>query len=79
MVAKIIVVIVLVVIVTSLGSALFYLVKDQNRTARTVKALTARIALSIGLFIFLLIAFATGLITPHGLSPTPKQSISVKK
>jgi hypothetical protein len=66
---KIIVVLVLLVIVGSLGSALYYLFKDRERSPRTVKALTWRIGLSIGLFLLLLLAYATGLIQPHGLRP----------
>lgn len=70
MIVKIVVILVLLTILFSLGSALFYLVKDQERTERTARALTARITLSIALFVFLLIAFATGIIQPHGLNPT---------
>jgi hypothetical protein len=64
---KAIILLVLLVIVGSLGSALYYLIKDRNRSPRTVKALTLRIALSIGLFFLLLLAYATGLVQPHGL------------
>ncbi len=64
---KAIILLVLLVIVGSLGSALYYLIKDRNRSPRTVKALTVRIALSIGLFLLLLLAYGTGLIQPHGL------------
>lgn len=66
---KIIVVLVLLVIVGSLGSALYFLFKDRERSPRTVKALTWRIGLSVGLFCLLLLAYATGLIQPHGLRP----------
>jgi hypothetical protein len=68
-VVKIIVVLILLVIVGSLGSALYYLFKDRERSPRTVKALTWRIGLSIGLFLLLLLAYGTGLIQPHGLRP----------
>lgn len=66
---KILVVLVLIVIVGSLGQALYYLLKDRERSPRTVRALTLRIGLSIGLFVLLLISFSTGLIKPHGLRP----------
>jgi putative copper export protein len=66
---KILVVLVLIVIVGSLGQALFYLLKDRERSPRTVRALTLRIGLSIGLFVLLLISFSAGLIKPHGLRP----------
>ncbi|MCG8433194.1 MAG: twin transmembrane helix small protein [Gammaproteobacteria bacterium] len=64
---KLFVLIILIAILTSLGSALFYLVKDQGTSKRTVKALTFRIGLSLALFIMLLVAYATGIIQPHGL------------
>ncbi|GAA5236577.1 twin transmembrane helix small protein [Verticiella sediminum] len=54
-------------ILVSLGSALFYLMRDQGRSKRTVKALTVRIGLSVALFIFVLIAYALGWIEPTGL------------
>ncbi|MCI0652902.1 MAG: twin transmembrane helix small protein [Methylococcaceae bacterium] len=69
MILKIVIVLALLVIFASLVSALFYLVKDRDGSQRTARALTARITLSIVLFIFLLIAFSTGIIQPHGLNP----------
>jgi hypothetical protein len=53
----------LVVIVGSLGSALWFLIRDKGGSDRTVKALTVRISLSIALFLLLMAGFATGLIT----------------
>ncbi len=70
MLLKIIVVVILLTILFSLGSGMFFLVKDKGQTNRTVKALTFRIALSVGLFLLLLIAYAMGLIKPHGVYPT---------
>ena len=54
-------------ILASLGAGLYYLVKDQGKTRRTVRALSVRIILSFVLFAALLIAFALGWIEPHGL------------
>ncbi|MEO6118067.1 MAG: twin transmembrane helix small protein [Methylotenera sp.] len=62
MLTKVIVVLTLFVILGSLFSALFFLVKDKTGSERTVKALTVRIGLSILLFILLLIAGQLGLI-----------------
>jgi hypothetical protein len=62
---KIAVVVVLLVILFSLGSGLVFLVQDKGRSHRTVKALTVRIALSLGLFILLMLAYAFGLIAPQ--------------
>lgn len=62
---KVIVIVVLIAILASLGSALVAILR--GRSGLTLKALTLRVALSIGLFVFLMIAYATGLISPHGL------------
>jgi uncharacterized membrane-anchored protein len=43
------------------------MIRDKGQTDRTVKALTVRVILSIALFIFLMVAFATGLLTPHSI------------
>ncbi len=64
---KIIIVIVLLAILASLGMGLFGIMGNREGSNRTVKALTLRIALSLALFLFLLLGFATGLISPHGL------------
>lgn len=62
---KIVIILILLVIVFSLGSALYYLVTDREKSAKTVRALTWRVGLSIGLFFLLLMAFGSGLIKPH--------------
>lgn len=64
---KFAVVAILLVILASLGSALFALMKNDQDSNKMVKALTIRIALSIGLLIFIMIGFSLGLIAPHGL------------
>jgi len=63
---KYVILILLLIILASLGSGLFFLIRDKSNSNRTVKALTVRIALSLGLFILLMIGYATGLITPNG-------------
>jgi hypothetical protein len=67
MFTKLFIIFVMLIIIGSLASGLVFLVKDAGSTKRTVKALTIRIAISVGLFIFLLLAFKFGLITPHGV------------
>jgi hypothetical protein len=62
---KALIILFLLAIFFSLGSALYFLVHDKSTSTRTVKALTWRIVLSIVLFILLMIAFALGWITPH--------------
>jgi hypothetical protein len=59
----------LVVIVASLGSALWYLVRGAGDSRRMVRALTWRIGLSVALFLLLMLAWYFGLIEPHGVDP----------
>ena len=68
---KPLVLILLLVILASLSSALVFLVRDQGKTGRVVRALTWRVGLSIGLFLLLLLAGWMGWIEPHGLFPAP--------
>lgn len=58
--------IVMLGIVFSLGSALFHLMTDKGDSKKMVRALTVRVALSVGLFLLLMGAWAAGLITPLG-------------
>jgi len=60
---KIVVILFIVFIVGSLGSALYYLIKDRGASTRTAKALTLRVALSVTLFVLLMLGFHFGLIT----------------
>ena len=69
MLVKTLIVLVLLAILFSLFSGMIFLIKDKGQSERTVRALTIRIALSVLLFILLMTAFATGLITPHGINP----------
>ena len=54
MLAKTLIVLILLVIIGSLFSGLFYLVKDKGTSERTVRALTVRISLSVALFVLLM-------------------------
>jgi hypothetical protein len=60
-----IVLVLLVAILVSLGSGLFYLVKDKGSTDRTVRALTWRIGLSMLLFILVALAYRMGWVSGH--------------
>lgn len=64
---KILVAVALIAIVGSLGSALFHLMTDKGQSKKMVRALTLRVALSVGLFVVLMGAWALGLIQPSGL------------
>lgn len=59
---KFLVIAVFVAIVASLLSGLVFLVKDKGQSDRTVRALTVRIALSVALFLMLMLGFWLGLI-----------------
>ncbi|MDP1680180.1 MAG: twin transmembrane helix small protein [Burkholderiales bacterium] len=60
--SRIIIIIFLLLIVGSLVSALYYLVKDKGGSDRTVKALTVRVSLSVTLFLLLMAGFYFGII-----------------
>lgn len=71
---KIFVIVAFILIIISLGNALFHLVKSKNDidSAKTAKALTVRISLSLALFFLIFLAFATGLLQPHGIGAVIK-------
>ena len=64
---KIYILILFLLIIISLGSGVFFLVKDESKSNRLVTSLTFRISLSIILFVSLLVGFMFGWIQPHGL------------
>lgn len=64
---KILVILVLAAIVISLGSALFHLSSGKGDSKKMARALTIRVGLSLVLFILLMLAWANGLISPHGV------------
>jgi hypothetical protein len=64
---KWIVPIVLLMIVASLGSALYYMMKDKGNSARMVHSLMLRIGLSILLFLGILVAHYFGFIEATGI------------
>ena len=62
---RIIIVLALIGIIASLGSALVFLVRDRGSTSRTVNALTVRVGLSVTLFLFILFSYWMGWIEPR--------------
>jgi len=64
---KVLVVLLLLAILVSLFSGLFFLNRDQGNSRRTLNALTWRISLSVLLFLLLFVAYFNGWIEPHGL------------
>jgi hypothetical protein len=64
---QIVIVAVLLVIVASLGQALYAMSSGPDRSGQMLKALTVRISLSVGLFALLFAGWALGIIEPHSL------------
>lgn len=62
---KLFVILMLIAIVVSLGSAFFSLFRNKGTGTGTVKALTIRVGLSITLFVVLMVLAALGIIKPH--------------
>jgi hypothetical protein len=56
-----------ILIIGSLGFALFFVMRDKGRTNRAVNALAMRVGLSVTLFLLLLGAYKMGWIAPTGL------------
>lgn len=67
MLTKTIILIAMITILISLASGLIFLVRDEGKSKRTVKSLSWRIAISLGLFLFLFLAFSLDWIHPHAL------------
>ena len=57
----------LIMIVGSLGSALYFMMKDKGGSSRMVRSLMLRIGLSIALFLGILIAHYFGYIEATGV------------
>ncbi len=56
-----VVIAVLLMIVASLGSAMFFMMHDRGNSKRMVKALAIRVGLSVALFAFLMLGYYFGL------------------
>ena len=68
MLVKAIIILFLLIILYSLGSALYFLTRNEKKDgSHVITALTWRIVLSLTLFLLLFIAFALGWIKPHGI------------
>ena len=76
---RVVVILFLLLIVASLGSALFFMMKggkpgqtdDPKRASKMVRALALRVGLSVLLFICVLVAWKLGYIQPSGLPQNP--------
>ena len=62
---KIVIILLLLAIIISLFSGLFFMLKDQSKSHRTVNALTWRVGLQLALIVVLVVAFFMGWLRPH--------------
>jgi len=62
---KFLIVLALMVVLASLFSALFFLIKDQGRGQRVVNALLLRVILSALLLATVMVLVSLGIIEPH--------------
>lgn len=65
MLTKLIVVLLLLTIVGTLFASVFFLVKDASTEKRTLRMLKIRVALSVTLIAFVVLAYLMGWIHPH--------------
>ncbi|MDR9424658.1 MAG: twin transmembrane helix small protein [Pseudomonadota bacterium] len=65
---KIAIVVLLLAVIVSLFSGLFFLIRDGGRTRRVVNSLAIRVTLSVLLLLLVLVSLWTGDLT---LNPTP--------
>ena len=66
---KLLMFLMLIIILVSLAAGLSFLAIDKGKSKWTIYSLTTRVALSISLFLLLLLDYATGLIKPNRLFP----------
>jgi hypothetical protein len=59
---RIVIVLFIIAILGSMGSALYYMVTDRSRGNRMIRALALRVGLSVSLFLILMAGFYFGLI-----------------
>lgn len=62
---KPLIIVILVGVVASLAHALFAMMTGPSDSKRMVRSLSVRVALSVSLFILLMIGWYLGLIDPH--------------
>lgn len=58
-----------VLILASLFSGMYYMLRDKSGSTRNVKALSIRIGLSLFLFILLIAMYFAGIIRPNAVHP----------
>ena len=68
----IVVIIAFALILGSLFSGLYFVMKDKGKSNRAVNALSLRIGFSILLFLFILLSYRMGWIHPTGIPLSPR-------
>jgi len=69
MLSKLLIISFLLLILYTLFSSFYFLVKDKGHGKRTINRLSWRVGLSLFLFLMLVVAFKQGWIEPHGYQP----------
>jgi len=67
---KWVILIAFILIIASLSSAAFFLIRDRGRTRNMLRALSVRVGLSVALFVFILVAHQLGWIQSTGIPIT---------
>ncbi len=71
---KILIIVLLIMILFSLGRAMFYFMRQEPDSNKTLSSLKWRVGLSVSLFVVLIVAFLTGVIQPHSGPLTQNQT-----
>lgn len=80
MLVKIIILALILAMLVSLFSGLYFLVKDQGRGTRTLKALTWRVSIWVVLLAFMLLAIYAGWLKPsNSLQQSLQRPAQIKK
>ncbi len=69
MLSKLLIIGIFLGILYTLASSFYFLVKDQGEGDRTVRRLSWRVGLSLGLVLALWAGFHFGIIEPQGVNP----------
>ncbi|MBT8061772.1 MAG: twin transmembrane helix small protein [Xanthomonadales bacterium] len=69
MIAKFLIIAALLTILFMLGSAFYYMMRDQGKGKRTVRRLSWRVGLSVALLLMIMLALRLGWIQPGSSGP----------
>jgi branched-subunit amino acid transport protein AzlD len=67
MIIKILIILAMLAIMVSLFRSLYFLATEKSESKKTVRGLSWRIGLSIGLFLLIVLSIYMGWLEPHGL------------